>query len=62
MRKLPIGILLCILVGSCGFRSEKTVVERPAPAPAPAPVVVERPAAPAAVVTQPPATVYVPAR
>jgi len=60
MRKLPIGILLCILVGSCGFRSEKTVVERPAPAPAP--VVVERPAAPAAVVTQPPATVYVPAR
>lgn len=58
MRKLPIGILLCILVGSCGFRSEKTVVERPAPAPAP--IVVERPAT--AVVTQPPATVYVPAR
>ena len=59
MRKLSMGILLCAIVGSCGFRSEKTVVEKPTPAPAP--VVVERPA-PAAVVTQPPATVYVPAR
>ena len=57
MRKLPIGILLCLLIGGCGFHSE-TVVQKPAPAPAPA--VVEQPAP--VVVTQPPATVYVPAR
>ena len=57
MRKLPIGILLCILVGSCGFHSETVVEKQP---PQPAPVVVERPAP--VVVTQPPATVYVPAR